>query len=255
MVETMKGRTVLVTGGAGGLGLAISRDMALAGAAVGIIDIDADRAASAAAQLNAYGMKALGEGADVSDGAMIERAVRRIEGDLGPIDGLVNNAGVAALGSVHETNEQAWRRIMDVNVSGVFLVSKAVLGGMMERRRGSIVNVASIAGLVGVRNMAAYCASKGAVISLTRQMAIDYAKWDIRVNAIAPGTIASTDMGNMLLQSDASPEDRARRLAKYPLGRYGAPQEISRAVMFMISDEVPFMTGTIMTVDGGMTAI
>jgi NAD(P)-dependent dehydrogenase (short-subunit alcohol dehydrogenase family) len=255
MARKMEGKTMVVTGGAGGLGLAIACDLALEGAAVGIIDLDGDGAARAEAQLVAKGARSLGVGADVADWAGVEEAMRRIEISLGPIDGLVNNAGVAALGSVHEADEQSWRRVLDVNVSGVFLASKAVLPGMLDRRSGSILNVASVAGLVGIHNMAAYCASKGAIISLTRQMAVDYAKWGIRVNAIAPGTIASTDMGERLLHSDQSPEARAGRLAKYPMGRYATPAEISRAALFMIDDSVPFLTGTIMAVDGGMTAL
>ncbi len=255
MAGRVAGKTILVTGGAGGLGLAISRLLVTQGASVGVIDIDELRARQASSALAIAGARSIGLGADVSDFEAMSGAVARVEDALGEIDGLINNAGVAHLGSVHDTEEQAWRRVLDVNVNGVFQASRAVLGSMMSRRRGVILNVASIAGLVGVHRMAAYCASKGAVISLTRQMAIDYVSFGIRVNAIAPGTIATTEMGRRLLQSDDTPEARARRLSKYPMGRFATEEEIAAAALFLMSDESSFVTGSVLTVDGGMTAL
>ena len=144
--------------------------------------------------------------------------MQKTEAMLGPIDGLVNNAGVADFGSVHETDERQWDRIMAVNVKGAFLMSKAVLPGMIERQRGAIVNIGSVAGMVGIPGMAAYCASKGAVNNLTRQMAIDYAKWGIRVNAIAAGTVASTEMGAMLLQKRRQPRGAGPSIGQISVG-------------------------------------
>ncbi|CAJ0883382.1 dihydroanticapsin dehydrogenase [freshwater sediment metagenome] len=255
MTGRVFGKTIIVTGGAGGLGHAISRLLAAEGAAVGVIDVDGEGAEGVAQSLTRDGARSIGLSADVSDWRGISSAARQIEKKLGDIDGLVNNAGLAALGSVHDADEESWRRIMNVNVCGVVLASKAVLPGMMERRRGVILNIASIAGLVGIQNMAAYCASKGAVLSLTRQMAVDYAPYKIRVNAISPGTIGSTEMGQRLLSGDASPEARSRRLARYPMGRYATADEIAQAALFMLSDEAEFATGSNLTLDGGLTAV
>jgi NAD(P)-dependent dehydrogenase (short-subunit alcohol dehydrogenase family) len=244
----------MVTGGASGLGLAIARDLMREGATVAIVDIDGACAEREAQALRAAGGRSLGVGADVSKCGELSDAKKQIEDALGPIEGLVNNAGVAVLGAVHDTDDGLWRRVMDVNLDGVFYACRAILPSMQARGRGAIVNIASIAGLVGVPNMAAYCASKGAIIALSRQMAIDYARSGIRVNAIAPGTIGSTRMGAALLGSDLTPEAQARRLAKYPLGRYAEAGEISKAAVFLLSDDASFITGTVLTVDGGMTA-
>lgn len=255
MTGRVSGKTIIVTGGAGGLGRAISQLLASEGAAVGVIDIEGSSAEEAARSLKADGARSIGLEADVSNWDAISNAVRQVGEALGDIDGLVNNAGVAELGSVHDADAESWRRIMNVNVSGVVLASNAVLPGMLERRRGVILNVASIAGLVGIRNMAPYCASKGAVLSLTRQMAVDYASFGIRINSISPGTIASTEMGLRLLGGDESPEARSRRLARYPMGRYATAGEIAQAALFMLIDEAEFATGSNLILDGGLTAV
>ena len=184
-----------------------------------------------------------------------DRRVNRSHTELGGIDGLFNNAGIAGFGSVHESTPESWQRVWAVNVTGTFLASRAVLPQMIEQGHGSIVNVGSVAGMVGIPGMAAYCAAKGAIVNLTRQMGAEYAKHGIRVNSVSPGTIAETAMGKSLLGSDTSEAAMAKRLAKYPLGRFGKPEEIAEAVVFLLSDAASFCVGSNLAVDGGMTAI
>ena len=160
------------------------------GARVAIIDIDAGRVKDAVNNLRSSGASAAGYVASVTDDAAVRSAVKNIEREVGPPDVLMNNAGAVCLGRVDQTEVADWDRVMATNVSGTFLVSRAVLPGMLERRSGAIVNVGSVAGLAGIGNMAAYCAAKGAIVSLTRQMAADYSGHGIRVNCICPGTVA-----------------------------------------------------------------
>lgn len=252
MSGRLENQVVAITGGGAGIGLAIARAAIREGAKVALIDLDGGLAEKSAAEL---GSAACGFGADVTDPAGISQAIGKAEQSVGSLTGLVNNAGIAGFGSVHEAEAAAWDRIMSVNVTGTFLASKAALPGMLERGKGAIVNFGSVAGLVGIPTMAAYCAAKGAVVNLTRQMAADYSGKGVRVNAVCPGTVATTSMGHQLLGSDTSPEVQARRLAKYPLGRFGEPEDIAEAVIFLLSDQAAFVTGAAFAVDGGMTAI
>ncbi|WP_022949752.1 SDR family NAD(P)-dependent oxidoreductase [Methylohalobius crimeensis] len=253
--NSLTDRVVAITGGATGIGFSTAERCAAAGARIAVIDLAQERGSTAVQALNARGCTANFFRADVTDEAQITKAINDAERELGPITGLVNNAGIAGFGSVHEAERSEWERIMAVNVTGTFLASKAAIPGMLERGHGAIVNFGSVAGMVGIPTMAAYCAAKGAVVNLTRQMAADYSSKGIRINAVCPGTVASTDMGHQLLGSDSSPELQARRLAKYPIGRFGEPGDIAAAVLFLLSDEAAFVTGAAFAVDGGMTAI
>ncbi len=255
MSDRLKGEVIAITGGGAGIGLAVAAAALREGAKVVLIDLDAKLAETSAKALSPNNASAWGFGADVTKAADVEAAMAAACEAAGPVTGLVNNAGIAGFGSVHEADPAAWDRIMSVNVTGTFLASKAVLPAMIARGKGAIVNFGSVAGMVGIPTMAAYCAAKGAIVNLTRQMAADYAAKGVRVNAVSPGTVASTGMGQQLLGSDTSPEVQARRLAKYPIGRFGEPEDIAKAVIFLLSDEASFVTGANVAVDGGMTAI
>ncbi len=255
MSDRLKGEVIAITGGGAGIGLAVAAAALREGAKVVLIDLDAKLAEASAKALSPNNGSAWGFGADVTKAADVEAAMAAASAAAGPVTGLVNNAGIAGFGSVHEADPAAWDRIMSVNVTGTFLASKAVLPAMIARGKGAIVNFGSVAGVVGIPTMAAYCAAKGAIVNLTRQMAADYAAKGVRVNAVSPGTVASTGMGQQLLGSDTSPEVQARRLAKYPMGRFGEPEDIAKAVIFLLSDEASFVTGANVAVDGGMTAI
>ena len=255
MAGILAGRKVVITGGGAGIGLSTARKLVREGAAVALLDLDGSAAIAAAKELQNEGGKAFGVAADVTDAASMDRAIAAASEALGGIDGLFNNAGIAGFGSVHESTPESWQRIWAVNVTGTFLASRAVLPQMIAQGRGSIVNVGSVAGVIGIPGMAAYCAAKGAIVNLSRQMAAEYAKYGVRVNCVSPGTIAETAMGKSLLGSDTSEEAMNKRLAKYPIGRFGKPEEIAAAVVFLLSDAASFCVGSNLAVDGGMTAI
>lgn len=254
MTARLANKNAVITGGGAGLGWAMAHFFGQEGARVVILDRDEARARQAEAMLREQGIDATAFLADVTDEQSVAQAFKQIaERYAGAIHILVNNAGIAEFATVEETTLESWQKIIAVNVTGVFLCSQAALP-WMKTESGSIVNMASIAGQVGIRKMAAYCASKAAVIGLTRQMAVDYTGLGIRVNCICPGRIAGTELDRWIMAGDSAEATQAK-MAQYPIGRFGQPEEIAQAALFLASDESSFMSGAVLTVDGGMTAL
>ncbi len=255
MSNRFTGKHAAITGGAKGMGFEIARRMGLEGACLALMDVDEAALSDATQILRADGIDVKAYHLDVTDPVDVAQIFALlIEHFSGKLDILVNNAGIADFGSVENTEPLAWERVISVNLTGTYLCSKSAIPAM-KKSGGAIINFGSIAGLVGIPNMAAYCASKAAVIGLTKQMAIDYISQGIRVNCICPGMIADTDMGRQILGTDESDEMMKKRLSKYPIGRFGKPEEIAAAVLFLASDEASFVCGSAFTVDGGMTAL
>jgi NAD(P)-dependent dehydrogenase (short-subunit alcohol dehydrogenase family) len=256
MTGRLQGRAALITGAGSGIGRATAELFSAEGAAVGVVDMSADAAEETVAKITAAGGRALALVADVTSAEQVAAVVAQAASEFGRLDLLYNNAGVDSRGSVAEATEEDWDRCFAVNVKGTFLCSKAAIPHLRDAGGGAIINQGSVAGLVAVPNFAAYCAAKGAVVSLTRSMAIDLAPQRIRVNAICPGTVFTPLMEPMLRARGDGDLDAglAKTLVKYPIGRLGTPEEIARVALFLSSDESSFMTGSIVTADGGMTA-
>ncbi|MFB3827870.1 MAG: SDR family NAD(P)-dependent oxidoreductase [Bryobacteraceae bacterium] len=242
----LDGRTALVTGGASGIGEATSRALAAAGAAVLICDIDRDRAGALARELP--GSRALI--LDITD----EPAVARAFGEIRSLDILVNNAGIGMVGGVEETGPEDFRRLFRVNVEGMYLVTRAAIP-LLAASSGAIVNIGSVAGLVGIRKRFAYCATKGAVVAMTRQLAVDYAT-QVRVNCVCPGTVDTPFVEAYLEKYHKHEKDkiRAELNQRQPVGRLGRPEEIAAMVLYLCSPEAQFVQGSVLTIDGGWTA-
>jgi NAD(P)-dependent dehydrogenase (short-subunit alcohol dehydrogenase family) len=247
----LSSKIAIVTGAASGIGLATARMFAAEGATVVLAD-RTDPSKNAAAMLLTY-KDSVASTLDVTDAKAVEALVASTVARFGRVDILVNNAGVDLAKTVPDTSEAEWDALMDVNLKGVFLCSRAAIAAMRRSGGGCIVNVASELGLVGGSSIAAYCASKGGVVQLTKAMAIDHAHENIRVNCVCPGPVETP-----LLQSivDAAP-DRAAELAdivgRTLLLRLAKPDEIASVLLFVASDEASYMTGSVIAVDGGWT--
>jgi len=243
-----------VTGGASGIGKATAERFLVEGAKVAIIDISEKNGKSALKELRGRGYKPYLVTGDVTNSTDVKRMVKEAKSALGSIDVLFNNAGILVEGTIEEVSEKDWDRIIAVNVKGVFLMSKEVIPIMLKQKKGVVVNNASCSGLVGDRNAIAYNTSKGAVVLMTKCMALDYARKNIRVNCVCPGEI-DTPMFRQEARARGLPvEEYRKQLSEcHPIGRLGLPEEVANAVAFLASDEAGFIIGAAFSVDGGYT--
>jgi len=241
------GKVAIVTGAASGVGRAVTRLLAERGSTVVAVDI-----ASSVQDLQSDAVTPI-EG-DVAEPATAERAVGAAVAAHDRVDVLVNNAAQIVWKSVVDTNEDEWDRVMAVNVRSIFLQCRAAIPVMQRNGGGAIVNAASISGLVGLPGQAAYCASKGAVVQLTRQLAVEYAAVGIRVNAVAPGAIATPFLQDFVDAQQDPAALTAAIEAEHPLQRMASAEEVAESIVFLASDAAAFITGTVLSVDGGFTA-
>lgn len=248
----LDGHVALITGGASGIGEATTIELARAGAQVHIADIQFQAAEKLAVDLVAAGLHAIAVHMDVTDA----NSIAAVAANLTQLDLLVNNAGIGHVGSVATTEEEDFDRLMNVNVRSVYLVTRAMLPLLLaSERKGCIVNIGSVAGMIGIRQRFAYCTSKGAVLAMTRQLAVEYPR-ELRVNAICPGTVETPFVEGYLEKYHAHEKEKVREelRARQPIGRLGTPQDVAAMVRYLASSEASFVTGSLMTIDGGWTA-
>jgi NAD(P)-dependent dehydrogenase (short-subunit alcohol dehydrogenase family) len=244
---SLDGRVALVTGGASGIGAGIARVLASTGARVAIGDLDENAAAAAAGA-------GLGVRLDVTDRGVVDQAVSRVERELGPVDVLVNNAGISNVAPFCEITDADWDRLMGVNLRGVLVVTQRVLPSMLERRTGRISNIASMAGKEGLPNLAHYCATKFGVIGLTQSLAREVADRDVTVNAVCPGVVRTPlwdDPDTGILRELDGENGWQAFLAGIPLGRPQSAEDIGHACAYLASDEAANITGEALNVSGG----
>ncbi|MGB3630089.1 MAG: SDR family oxidoreductase [Terracidiphilus sp.] len=248
----LDGRHALVTGGASGIGEATVKELARAGAEVWIADLNLPAAESLAASIGSAKAISL----DVTSPESIAKAATQ----LSRLEILVNNAGIGHVGSIEATEPDDFDRLLNVNVRGVYLVTRAFLPLLLASAQrgepvGAIVNVASVSGLVGIKQRFAYCTTKGAVVAMTRQLAVEYPK-TLRVNAVCPGTVQTPFVEGYLekFHKHNQEEMRAELRARQPVGRLGQPEEVASAIRYLASNEAAFVSGSLLTIDGGWTA-
>ncbi len=242
----LEGKTALVTGAARGIGQATALRLAAAGADVALCDLKAEWLAETAAGVRAAGRRAESYAVDVSDAAGVKSAVEAVAADFGRIDILVNNAGITRDGLLLRMSEEDWDAVLDVNLKGTYLFTRAVARLMVKQRGGAIVNIASIIGLIGNAGQCNYAASKAGVIALTKSVAKELAGRGVRANAVAPGFIR-TSMTDKL-----SEETQQRMLEAIPLKRFGSPEDVADVVVFLAGDAAAYVTGQVVNVCGGM---
>lgn len=246
MTKRFEKKVALITGAARGIGRAIAEKFAAEGAEVALCDLNRDWLADSLKACSSKGGKMAGYAVDVSAPADVQKTVDSVLTDFGRVDILVNNAGITRDGFLLRMAEQDWDAVLNVNLKGSFLFTKAVAKIMLKQRSGAIVNLASIIGLIGNAGQCNYAASKAGVIALTKSVAKELASRNIRANAVAPGFITTK-------MTESLPEDiRGKMLAAIPLERFGAPDDVADAVLFLASDAAAYITGQVINVSGGM---
>ena len=243
----LSGKVAIITGGGSGIGKAIAMAFVREGAKVAITGRDSKKLDRAAAEI---GPDCLAVSADVSNAASVQKLVSATLDRFKRINVLVNNAAVLLPGTAESLSEEDFDQTFDINVKGLWLMSRAVLPHMRAASGGSIVNIGSVLSMVGARNRVAYSASKGAVMAMTKAMALDHAAENIRVNCIAPGIVET----EMVARFSTDENARRQRVALHPMGRFGQPAEVASAVVFLASDESGWTTGSVVTIDGGYSA-
>ena len=243
----LEGKSIIITGGGSGIGLACAKLFTNKGAEVAIIGRRKDRIDLAAKEIEGSILPIVG---DVANNKDLDNLVSKTLNTFGKIDIVVNNAGVFSGSSLHETKSEDWNNVMDTNINSVFQLTKRVLPHMLEREAGTFVHIASIAGLVAIPGVAAYNVSKGALLQFNRSIAMEYGPFGIRSNAVCPGLV-KTEMTEDLMQNEELMKEWSK---DYPIGRFGIPEDIASACLYLASDESSFVTGVALPVDGGFTA-
>ncbi|MBI4003832.1 MAG: 3-oxoacyl-[acyl-carrier-protein] reductase [Candidatus Omnitrophica bacterium] len=239
-------QVALVTGGARGIGREIALAFAREGADTALFDVNPEPLAQTAKELEALGRRCVGVVVDVTDGKQVDEGVAKVLDKLGRLDILINNAGITKDGLLIRMDDAQWDRVLDINLKGTFLCTRAVAKHMLKQRRGRIVSIASIVGLIGNPGQANYAASKAGIIGLTKAVAKELASRGVTVNAIAPGFI-KTEM------TEALPEQAKQRLAEaIPMGTLGEPKDVAQAALFLVSEAARYITGHVLVVDGGL---
>ena len=253
-VTRLKGKVAIITGGGSGIGRAIALVFGREGAKVAVLGRRRELLDGVVKELAESGAEGRAIPCDVTRSEETRRAVEEVEKAFGQVNVLVNNAGIWSASTVETISEQDWDRVIETNLKGPFLMSRAVLPSMRRAGGGAIVNVGSVLGLVGLKERAAYCASKGAVTLLTKAMALDHAHENIRVNCVCPAIVETELVKGLFSETEEGRKTREARIATLPLGRIGQPNDVAETAAFLASDESSWITGTAIPIDGGLTA-
>ena len=250
-ILSLEGKVAIITGAASGIGLASAKLLAKAGAGVALLDVDATKGKKAKQEIEKIGRKAKFYRCDVTSNSDCKKTTEDVYQKFGKIDILVNNAGVTRRKDVVELNEEEWDLVLNVNLKAIYLLSRHVIPHMIEDGGGSIINIGSGWGLKGGPQAAAYCAAKGGVVNLTRAMAIDHGKQNIRVNCVCPGDVDTPLLHEEAAQLGEDETEFLKKAADRPLKKIGQPEDIANAVLYLASDMSSWVTGSILVVDGG----